>query len=162
MVRAHSHALGWWHPLSCTFLLVSYSSQAPYPSLPLPAHLNWPLAHTHAHRHMHSHTFAGLAVCLKLKAAVAVAGGPIECGDTMVLAAQARAVASKLCVGAGETHSGHQIWHRHTGHTLPLNPVNLQKPLLRAAVSEMEGALGSIYHISQVKKLMPREAIRKA
>jgi hypothetical protein len=54
---------------------------------------------------MCSHTFAGFAVYLQLKATVTVAGGPARCGDTMVLAAQAGAVASELCPESKETHT---------------------------------------------------------
>lgn len=49
-------------------------------------------------------TFAGLAICLQLEAVVAVASGSIECGDTVVLAAQLRTVASELC-GGQMTHT---------------------------------------------------------
>lgn len=81
--------------LSCTFhLTFSCPSQPAGPaSLLLPP----------ARKHLHTFTFAGLAICLQLEAVVAVAGGPVECGDTVVLAAQLRTVASELC-GGGRRH----------------------------------------------------------
>lgn len=50
-------------------------------------------------------TLAGLAVRLQLEAAVAVAGGPVEGGDTVVLAAQMGTLSSLLCGEGQVTHA---------------------------------------------------------
>lgn len=102
--------------LSRTFRLV-------FPPTRRPAPRPSPSQHTWTHKRVHSHTFAGLAICLQLKAVVAVAGGPVECGDTVVLAAQLRTGSLELCVGAGNTPSGLQTGRPHPDCHLPPTPV---------------------------------------
>lgn len=91
-------------------------------------------SYTQTHKHKRSHTFAGLAICLQLKAVVAVAGGPVECGDTVVLAAQLRTLSLELCGGggAGNMLSRPQTWQPlHPDCHLPPTPVNPWEPLPR-------------------------------
>lgn len=77
---------------------------------------------------LHPHTFTGLAIRLQLEGVVAVAGGSVECGDTVVLAAQVRTVASELCMG----QATHTQAHRPSSHTqtatFPRLPPTPQKP----------------------------------